>query len=68
MLTTHAGSAVEDVLFYPWGQVWQNPSGAYPNSFYQIFASLQLYDPSTDGYVPPFRYYIPEQGRWLTPD
>lgn len=34
----------------------------------QNFASLQLYDTSTDGYVPPFRYYVPEKGRWLTPD
>jgi RHS repeat-associated protein len=29
---------------------------------------MALYDTATDGYVPPFRYYVPEQGRWLTPD
>jgi|GEM_PF-6423335 len=66
--TDYAGNGGQAILYYPWGQVWQNPSGGYPNSFYQIFASLQLYDTSTDGYVPPFRYYIPEQSRWLTPD
>jgi RHS repeat-associated protein len=67
-MTDYRGSGGQGILYYPWGQVWSNPSGLYPNTFYQRFASLQLYDTSTDGYVPPFRYYIPEQGRWLTPD
>ena len=66
--TDYAGNGALAILYYPWGEVWQNPSGDYPNNLYQIFGSLQLADTSTDGYVPPFRYYIPEQSRWLTPD
>jgi len=37
--TDYAGNGGQAILYYPWGQVWQNPSGGYPNSFYQIFAS-----------------------------
>jgi RHS repeat-associated protein len=66
--TDWAGGGGQGILFYPWGQVWSNPSGKYGSSFLQKFASLQLDDTSTDGYAPPFRYYIPEKGRWLTPD
>jgi RHS repeat-associated protein len=67
-MTDFAGSGGQGILYYPWGQVWSNPSGLFGNTFYQRYASLQLYDTATDGYVPPFRYYVSNQGRWLTPD
>jgi RHS repeat-associated protein len=35
---------------------------------YQLFASLLWYDPETDGYQTPNRYYIPRHGRWLMTD
>ncbi len=66
--TDYAGNGGQAILYYPWGQVWSNPSGQYGVSLFQVYASLLLYDTGTDGYVPPFRYYIPEKGRWLTPD
>ena len=51
------------VLFYPWGAQWGSTTNGY-----QLFASLLWYDPETDGYQTPNRYYIPRLGRWLTPD
>jgi len=45
--TDYAGNGGQTILYHPWGQVWKNPSNSYPNSFYQIYASLQLYDGST---------------------
>ena len=67
-MTDYAGNGGQAILYYPWGQVWSNPSGAFGNTFYQRYASLQLYDTVNNGYVPPFRYYVSNQGRWLTPD
>ncbi len=63
--TDGAGNAGQEILFYPWGQVWQNTTNG---SLFQMFASLVWYDPETDGYQTDFRYYIPRNGRWLTPD
>src|SRR5271157_1797468 len=64
VLTNHAGTAVEDVLFYPWGQnTWQfTGSGGYS------FAELPYYDTTTDTNLTPFRFYSPGLGRWLSPD
>ena len=64
-MTDWAGNDSQAILYYPWGQVWSNPGG---NSLLQVYASLTLYDTTTNGYVPPFRYYVSNQGRWLTPD
>jgi RHS repeat-associated protein len=64
MLTNHAGTAVEDVLFYPWGQnnwkLWG--SGGYS------FADLPYYDTTTDTNLTLFRLQSPGLGRWLSPD
>jgi RHS repeat-associated protein len=35
---------------------------------YQTFASMVLYDTTTEGYVTPNRYFVSMQGRWLSPD
>ncbi len=64
-MTDWAGNDPQAMLYYPWGQVWSNPGG---NSLLQVYASLTLYDTVNNGYVPPFRYYVSNQGRWLTPD
>jgi RHS repeat-associated protein len=61
--TNHAGTAVEDILFDPWGQVWQSwGSGGYS------FAQLPYYDTTTDTSITMFRHYSPNLGRWLSPD
>ena len=61
--TTAAGGSDGEVLFYPWGAQWGSTTNGY-----QLFASLLWYDPETDGYQTPNRYYIPRLARWLTPD
>ena len=61
--TNAAGGSDGEVLFYPWGAQWGSTTNGY-----QLFASLLWYDPETDGYQTPNRYYIPRLARWLTPD
>ncbi len=55
--TTAAGGSDGEVLFYPWGAQWGSTTNGY-----QLFASLLWYDPETDGYQTPNRYYIPRLG------
>jgi RHS repeat-associated protein len=65
MLSNHAGSAVEDVLFYPWGQTW--PSHVWGSGGYQ-FAGMPYYDTSTNTNYTRYRVYSQNLGRWLSPD
>jgi RHS repeat-associated protein len=61
--TNHAGTAVEDMLFYPWGQVWRSwGSGGYN------FAQMPYYDITTNTSITRFRLQSPGLGRWLSPD
>jgi RHS repeat-associated protein len=64
------GSLIEDELFYPWGEPWQNQgSNTYDSHFAGIHASLQ--GPSlTDFtmYDAANRFYAPNPGRWHSPD
>ena len=61
--TNHAGTPVEDVLFYPWGQLWQSwGSGGYS------FAGMPYYDTTTETSLTLFRHYSSGLGRWLSPD
>jgi RHS repeat-associated protein len=61
--TNHAGTAVEDMLFYPWGDVWQSwGSGGYN------FAEMPYYDVTTNTSITQFRLQSPNLGRWLSPD
>ena len=63
MLTNHAGTGVEDMLFYPWGDVWKSWGvGGYN------FAEMPYYDPVTNTSLTPFRLQSPGLGRWLSPD
>jgi RHS repeat-associated protein len=64
MATNHAGTAVEDILFYPWGQdtwhLWG--SGGYN------FAGMPYYDTNTSTNPTNFRFYSQNIGRWHSPD
>ncbi len=66
--TDYAGNGGQAILFFPYGQKMSVSSNLYPNTYFQFYASIQLYDTANNGYVPPFRYYVPEQSHWLTPD
>jgi len=63
MQTDNTGAVVQDMLYYPWGQVWQWPQ---TGSGYH-FAGL-MYDTYDDKHVAPFRLLSPNLGRWLSPD
>ncbi len=63
--TGGAGNSNGEVQFYPWGYKWGDTTNG---SVFQVYASLLWYDPETDGYHTPARYYIPRHSRWLTPD
>jgi RHS repeat-associated protein len=62
--TNQAGTAVEDILFYPWGQnTWKlSGSGGYN------FAGMPYYDTTTNTDLTQFRLYSPGLGRWHSPD
>ena len=61
--TNQAGTAVEDMLFYPWGQVWESwGTGGYN------FADLPYRDLSTTTDLTAFRVFSPNIGRWHSPD
>ena len=62
MLTSYGGAVAEDVMFYPWGQLWQSSgSGGY------TFAGMP-YDTTTNTYFTAHRFYSPGLGRWLSTD
>ena len=63
MLTNHAGTPAEDMLFYLWGDVWQSwGTGGYN------FANQPFYDTNTYTSPSMFRFYSMGLGRWLSPD
>jgi RHS repeat-associated protein len=64
MITNHAGTPTQDVLYYPWGQRW-----AYQGSLRdERFASLGQRDSENSLDPTLFRMYSSGQGRWLSPD
>jgi RHS repeat-associated protein len=63
MTTNHAGTAVGDVVFYPWGDTWQQTgSGGYN------FAGMPYYDTTTNTNETMYRFYSQNLGRWHSPD
>jgi RHS repeat-associated protein len=66
MMNTHQdGNTVSnDVLFYPWGQMWASPV----NDYFQFFGNIEGWDWEIGEGVTPNRYYPNYQGRWLSPD
>jgi RHS repeat-associated protein len=65
MLTNHSGAAVQDILYYPWGQMppWHLWGGGGAN-----YAELPYQDPNTSTNIAMFRFHSPAVGRWLSPD
>jgi RHS repeat-associated protein len=65
VLTNHSGAAVQDILYYPWGQMppWHLWGGGGAN-----FAELPYQDPNTSTNIAMFRFHSPAVGRWLSPD
>ena len=63
VLTNHAGTPVEDALFYPWGQAWQSWGGGGAN-----FTELPYGDGNTNTNLTMFRLQSPGLGRWHSPD
>ena len=68
MQTDYSGAQIQDMAFYPWGQVWwQAQQGIGWN-----FASLPYWDvntnTNTNTSLTLFRQYSMNLGRWMTPD
>jgi RHS repeat-associated protein len=63
MFTNQTGGPQEDMLFYPWGDVWKSQgTGGYN------FAYLPYRDLSTTTDITTARFISPNFGRWLSPD
>jgi len=63
MKTDYSGAAARDMLFYPWGQVWESWGADGYN-----FAGLPWRDLTTTTDLTTFRNFSPGLGRWLSPD
>ena len=63
MRTDYSGAAARDILFYPWGGVWE----AWGADGYN-FAELPWRDLTTTTDLTTFRNFSPGLGRWLSPD
>ena len=63
MFTNHAGTPVEDIVFFPWGDVCLSwGSGGYN------FANLPYRDLTTTTDLTTARISSPNFGRWFSPD
>ena len=63
MRTLQSGAVAEDILFYPWGDVWEvQGSGGYN------FANIPYRDVTTTTDITTARFSSPNFGRWLSPD
>jgi RHS repeat-associated protein len=63
MRTLQSGAEAEDILFYPWGDVWEvQGSGGYN------FANIPYRDVTTTTDITTARFSSPNLGRWFTPD
>jgi len=63
MFTNQGGGPQEDMLFYPWGDVWQS----WGNGGYN-FAYLPYRDLSTTTDITTAPFISPNFGRWFSPD
>jgi RHS repeat-associated protein len=70
MTTQPSGNVWDDMLFYPWREVWLNAgTNTFDTHFASIHASLQgsnLIDWTM--YEADHRFYAPNPGRWHSPD
>jgi len=61
--TSHTGQVTEDIVFFPWGNVWlDSGSGGYN------FAKLPYRDVTTNTDITLARFSSPNFGRWFSPD
>jgi RHS repeat-associated protein len=63
-LTNHAGTTIQDVTYYPWGQQWKLVGSLDDNRF----ASLDYLDSESDLNPTSFRMFSSGKGRWMSPD
>jgi RHS repeat-associated protein len=69
MATMAWGAPGNDILYYPWGQEWQQLGGMYNTHFASMHAALQgssLIDFTM--YEATNRFYASNLGRWHSPD
>jgi len=66
--TDATGAPAGEILYYPWGQTWEDPGGFFGVTAYQPWAAMLEYDTSVPDYETPFRGYYPTLGRWMSPD
>jgi len=69
MATMAWGAPGNDILYYPWGQEWQQLGGMYNTHFAGMHAALQgssLIDFTM--YEATNRFYASNLGRWHSPD
>ena len=63
MMTAHYGNVTQDMVFYPFGGLWQNWGGGGLE-----FADLPYRDTTTNIDLTMFRVSSPNLGRWHSPD
>ena len=66
--TGASGAPAGEILYYPWGQTWQDPGTFFGDVSWYIWDAIQVYDLAIDGFYTPFREYYPTLGRWMSPD
>jgi RHS repeat-associated protein len=64
VLTDHTGAVTEDLLYYPWGQVWAS-QGSMQDMHFAAFEGVY---PDLGLNPTPTRMYPPIESRWLSPD
>ncbi len=62
-MTNHYGTPTQDMVFYPWGGLWQSWGGGGLE-----FADLPYRDTTTNTDLTENRLFSPNLSRWFTPD
>ncbi len=62
-MTNHYGTPTQDMVFYPWGGLWQSWGGGGLE-----FADLPYRDTTTNTDLTENRLFSPNIGRWHSPD
>jgi RHS repeat-associated protein len=63
------GSLLEDIVYYPWGQIFHEFGPYYDSHFAELDASQQGSNwADFSMFEAPYRFYAPNPGRWHSPD
>ena len=65
LATDQTGAPVEEMLYYPFGDRWQNTTGF---GWDEKFAQFPQRDEDLQMYEASFREYNPGLGRWMSPE